>query len=223
MRYYPDSKVELQGFAARYYDSLLNMASLGFYSAFIKNAIAAAGIKPGDRILDLGAGTGRNALLMNGFLRGKGKIVGMEISAEMLANFSSNTREFKNIEVINRRIDQPFELAEKFDKAFISFVIHGFPQPVREVIIRNVFNNLKDGGEFIILDFNEFIVKDMPFWTRIPFTTIECKYAFDFVERDWKKILSTFGFDDFQETNFMMNYVRLLKARKGYQQTGREF
>lgn len=214
MRHYPDSKVELQGFVARNYDMLMNVISFGAYGSFINNAIAAIGINPGDRILDLGAGTGRNALLMGRHLSGTGKIIGMEISEEMIVNFRLNTGHSPNIEVINKRIDQPFDLGEKFDRAFISFVIHGFPHPVRETIIQNVWRNLKDGGEFAILDFNEFIVREMPFYTRIPFTTIECKYAFDFVERDWKKILSGLGFGGFTEKTFMKNYVRLLKAKK---------
>ncbi len=214
MRYYPDSKVELQGFAARNYDMLMNIISLGAYGSFISNAIAAVGIKQGDRVLDLGAGSGRNALLMSRHLDGRGKIVGLEISEEMIANFRLHAENEKNVEVINKRIDQPFDLGEKFDRAFISFVIHGFPHPVREDIIRNVRNNLREGGEFAILDFNEFIVREMPFWARIPFTKIECKYAFDFVERDWKKILSNFGFGDFTEKTFMKGYVRLLKAKK---------
>lgn len=214
MRYYPDSKVELQGFAARHYDTLMNVISLGAYGSFINNAIAAIGIKPGDKILDLGAGTGRNALLMSRHLAGQGKIVGLEISAEMIANFRKNTANIKNIEVINQRIDQPFTLGEKFDKVFISFVIHGFPHPVREEIIKNAYNNLREGGEFAILDFNEFIVSEMPLYARIPFTTIECKYAFDFVERNWKKVLSGFGFGDFTEKTFMKKYVRLLTAKR---------
>jgi demethylmenaquinone methyltransferase/2-methoxy-6-polyprenyl-1,4-benzoquinol methylase len=214
MRHYPDSKVELQGFVARNYDMLMNVISFGAYGSFINNAIAAIGINPGDRILDLGAGTGRNALLMGRHLSGTGKIIGMEISEEMIVNFRLNTGHSPNIEVVNKRIDQPFDLGEKFDRAFISFVIHGFPHPVRETIIQNVWRNLKDGGEFAILDFNEFIVREMPFYTRIPFTTIECKYAFDFVERDWKKILSGLGFGNFTEKTFMKNYVRLLKAKK---------
>ena len=214
MRYYPDSKVEIQGLGARYYDILLNTATLGTYGGFIKNAIASIGIKPDDKILDLGAGTGRNALLMNRFLNGRGKIIGMEISPEMIERFRQKTKAFRNISLANMRIDQPYDFGEKFDKAFISFVIHGFPHLVREVVIKNVYNNLNEGGEFIILDYNEFTVRKMPFYARIPFRALECKYAFDFVERDWKTILTEFHFGDFKEKTFMRGYIRLLSARK---------
>jgi demethylmenaquinone methyltransferase/2-methoxy-6-polyprenyl-1,4-benzoquinol methylase len=214
MKYYPDSQVELQGFAARHYDTVLNTMSFGLYSGFINKAIQAMEIKPEDKILDLGAGTGRNAMLMSKYLSDAGKIVGLEISDEMIQQFEQKFKDVPNITVLNKRIDKPFDLGEKFDKVFISFVIHGFPHEVRSEVIKNAFNNLKDGGEFIILDFNEFIVKEMPFLYRKIFTTFECKYAFDYVERDWKAILSEYGFGDFSEKLFFKNYVRLLKAKK---------
>ncbi len=214
MRYYPESKVEVQGFEAKYYDKLINIISFGSYSAFIKKAIASLNIQPQDKILDFGAGTGRNALLMHKYLNENGKIVGLEISEEMIKQFEEKTKNISNIELIRQRIDVPFELNEKFDKVFISFVIHGFPHNVREQIIKNAYNNLKPGGYFNILDFGEFKLKEMPFYARFVFTTVECKYAFDFVERDWKNILSGFGFSDFEEKKFFGRYVRLLKAKK---------
>jgi ubiquinone/menaquinone biosynthesis C-methylase UbiE len=62
---YPDSKVEIQGFTAKFYDNLVNFVTLGGYSIFIKKAIKSMNINPNDKIIDFGAGTGRNALLMN--------------------------------------------------------------------------------------------------------------------------------------------------------------
>jgi len=214
MKYYPDSQVELHGFSAKHYDTMLNTMSFGMYSNFINKAIQAMEIKPDDKILDLGAGTGRNSMLMSKYLSNAGKIVGLEISDEMIKQFEQKFKNSPNITILNKRIDKPFELEEKFDKVFISFVIHGFPHEVRSEVIKNAFNNLQDDGEFIILDFNEFIVKEMPFFYRKIFTTFECKYAFDFVERDWKVILSEYGFGDFSEKIFFKKYVRLLKARK---------
>ena len=66
----------------------------------------------------------------------------------------------------------------------------------------------------MILDFAEFYIKKMPFHHRFIFKIIECKYAFDYIERDWKSILKDYGFSDFEESFYMKNYVRLLKAKK---------
>ncbi len=86
-QYYPDSKVEIQGLTAKFYDGVLNLATFGGYSFFIKKAICSMGINRDDKILDFGAGTGRNALLMNKYLSDKGEILGLEISQEMISQF----------------------------------------------------------------------------------------------------------------------------------------
>jgi len=212
---YPDSKVEIQGFTAKFYDNLLNFVTLGGYSIFIKKAIKSMNINPNDKIIDFGAGTGRNALLMNKYLSEKGEIFGLEISELMISQFKSKTKNYKNISVVNQRIDQLFKLEKKYDKVFISFVLHGFPFEIQKNIIQNAFNALKENGEFIILDFNEFITDKTPLYFRIPFKIIECKYAFEYVERDWKRILFEFGFGEFRENTFLKKHLRLLKAKKG--------
>jgi len=211
---YPESKVEIQGFTAKHYDTIMNIVSFGFYAKFIGNAISKLEISDDDYILDLGCGTGRNACLMRNYLSEKGFILGLDVSEGMGKQFIEKCKNFKNIAFKNQRIDLPFSLGNKFDKVFISFVLHGFPHEVRERIINNAYENLKTGGTFWILDFNEFALMDMPFYYRIPFVTIECPYAFDFIERDWKKILKKSGFNNFIERLYLKSYVRLLAARK---------
>ena len=213
-KFYPDSGVEIQGFTAKFYDKIMNIMTFGSYSLFIKKAIKSMEIHQDDKILDFGAGTGRNALLMNKHLSENGEILGLEISELMMEQFKKKTKNFTNLNIKNQRIDQPFELEKKYDKVFISFVFHGFPFDVQKQIIQNAFNALKENGEFIILDFNEFITDETPLYFRIPFKKIECKYAFEYVERDWKQILSDFGFGDFQEKTFLKKHIRLLKAIK---------
>ncbi len=213
-KFYPDSKVELQGFTAKFYDKIMNIMTFGSYRLFIKKAIEYMEILPNDTIIDFGAGTGRNALLMNKYLSEEGEILGLEISDQMIAQFKKKTAFIENINVNKQRIDRPFTREKKYDKVFISFVFHGFPFDVQKQIIKNAFNALNENGEFIILDFNEFVTDETPFYFRIPFKIIECKYAFEFVKRDWKRILSDFGFGEFREKTFLKKHIRLLKAKK---------
>ncbi|MBE9569178.1 MAG: class I SAM-dependent methyltransferase [Proteobacteria bacterium] len=211
---YPDSKVEIQGFAARKYDQIMNIMSLGLYDKFIRSVVANLNIQPTDHIIDLGCGTGRNACLMRQYLDETGSILGLDISEEMGKQFRQNCLQFKNVSFRNLRIDTPFLLEQKHDKAFISFVLHGFPQDTRLQIVENAYQNLKNEGKFCILDFSEFSLKEMPFYFSIPFKTIECKYAFDFIERDWKQILGEQGFGNFEESFMFKKYIRLLIAQK---------
>ena len=213
-RLYPDSRVELTRFGEKYYDIQIDISTFGIYRSFIKKAVRAMNIRPGDKILDLGCGTGRNDCLMAKYLEEPGGITGLDISDIMQEHFGRKCRRYQNVNFIKKRIDQPFYLDEKYDKVFISFVIHGFPQDVRQIIIQNAVTHLKKGGTFNILDYSEFDINSIPFYHRYLFNSIEgkCKYAYDFIKKDWKKILQEYGFTSFKENYFIHKYVRLLTA-----------
>ena len=78
------SKVEIGPGGARHYDFSLDLLSLGQYSRLLNEVVEKMGIRPGQSILDLGSGTGRNDCLMAGKVGAQGKIVGLDISDEML-------------------------------------------------------------------------------------------------------------------------------------------
>ncbi|MEA2042868.1 MAG: class I SAM-dependent methyltransferase [Bacteroidota bacterium] len=211
---YPDSGVELNGFVAKNYDKIMNTMSFGLYRGFIKKAIKQMDIQPGNSILDLGCGTGRNLSLMAKYIGETGRITGLDISEHMETQFIKKFKGQSNISFANQRIDQLFDLNKQFDIVFISFVIHGFPHEIRSTVIKNALTHLKPGGIFYILDFAEFDMAKMPVLHRFIFKKVECKYAFDYIERNWKAILREAGFDNFNENLYLKNYVRLLKAVK---------
>jgi len=214
IKIYPDSGVELRGFIAKHYDAAMNAGTLGMYAGFIKRAVYDLGIHPDDRILDLGCGTGRNAKLMAGYLDQKGRITGLDISPHMERQFLQRFKDDNRVEFITKRIDQPFTLEETYGKAFISFVIHGFPHAVRCTVIQNAYNHLEQAGSFFILDYAEFDMAEMPSFLHFVFKTIECRYAFDFIKRDWKAILKSHGFETVREHFYVRGYIRLLHAEK---------
>jgi demethylmenaquinone methyltransferase/2-methoxy-6-polyprenyl-1,4-benzoquinol methylase len=211
---YPESKVELSPAIARYYDTIMNLISFGKYSHFIQRAIKDMGIRQDDQILDLGCGTGKNAALMSAYLGENGHISGIDLSPVMEKQFLEKHKDDKRIEFKRQRIDIPFDLKKKYDKILISFVIHGFPHAVREKILLNASQHLKPGGILYILDFSEFDMQDMPGHHRFIFKKVECVYAFDYIERNWKSILKNFGFPEFNEKFYFRNYARLLAAKK---------
>jgi len=215
--FYPESKVELKGFMATHYDRLMYIITAGRYPSLMRKAIQSMTIKPNDKILDLGAGTGRNACLMMDYLSTEGELLALDISEEMITQFKKNCADYYNVDIIEKRIDKDIDDSvhkEYYDKVVISFVLHGFPQYARKQIANNAFRTLKMGGELFILDYNEFSIRKMPFYLRIPFRLLECPYAFDFIEMDCKEMLTSEGFNDFSEYLYFSDYVRLLKAMK---------
>jgi len=211
LTYYPESKVEVNGFLAKHYDRLLDMVTLGRYGPLVKEAVRRMDISPEDRILDLGAGTGRNGLVMIPYLSQRGRLVLVDISEEMIEQLRRRLAHFRTVRILKARVDRSLPLRDRFDKVFISFVLHGFPQESREIVIRNAYKLLREGGSFFIFDYNGFSLDQMPFFLRIPFKSLECPYALDFIERDWKTILSEAGFQEFEEHIFY-RYIRLLRA-----------
>ena len=208
---YPESGIELNPVIARHYDWIMNFVSMGKYRGFIEKAIKDIDVGPADLILDLGCGTGRNALLMADDLI-SGNITGMDVSPDMEKQFRKKAEKEPKLKFIRNRIDQPFDLGKQFDKVLISFVIHGLPHEIRQTVIRNAYAHLKPGGSFYILDYAEFDMAEMPALHRIIFKSVECRYAFEFLRHDWKDILRNHGFKSFEEHFYARDYVRLLKA-----------
>ncbi len=208
------SKVEVKGWEARYYDRLMDLITLGYYPIFIRRVIGALGLKEGMRVADFGAGTGRNALLMRKYIGQSGKIVGFEIGEEMQEQFHKKTAPYSNIKLLPLRIDEELPFSQEFDLVFISFVLHGFVQDLRDRIIQNAYNILKSGGIFAILDYANFNVDEANAVVKFAIRKIECPLAEDFIRRDTKQMLASHGFCGFSEQLFMGGYVRLLKGRK---------
>ena len=209
-----ESKVEVRGFEAKYYDTLMNIITFGWYPSFIKRVIADLRLENGDKVIDFGAGTGRNALLMRKYVGDSGQITGVEIGKEMKEQFISKTSSYSNIKLLEQSIEEPFEEKEKYDVVFISFVLHGFIQPKRNQIIDNAYSLLKEGGIFAILDYNEFDVSEAPFYIRFPIRKMECPLAEDFINRDLKTMLEKRGFNEFLKNEYFNGYLRLMIARK---------
>ena len=206
--------IETRGLTARLYDCLVLLGTLGFYQILIKRVIQDMSINPEDSILDFGAGTGKNDLLMLKYLSDDGSITALEIGKEMRKQFLKKCGCRKNVTLENFRIETTLPYSNRFDKVFISFVIHGFEQNKREKIIKNAFNALKPGGRLLIFDWNEFDLKKSGPFIRLFMKFIECDEAQDFIQRDFKEILTSLGFKNIEKKLYTSGRIRLLSGEK---------
>ena len=143
-----------------------------------------------------------------------GRIVGLDISNEMLSRAGNRCRKYPNVTFKKQRIELSLPYKEEFDKVFISFVLHGFEDDQKVGIIRNAYQALKPGGAFYILDYSEFNLEKMWFPLRWAFTHWECRLAVEFLKLNMREMLQSQGFADFEEELFFKGYLRLLKAVK---------
>jgi len=211
---YPDSKVEIGGILARHYGFLLNTITVGRYRNFIAKVIGDMGIKRDDRILDLGSGSGYNTKFMQNYIGPDGEIIGLDIGDTAIKSFRRKFRGAENIKVEKRRIDRPLPYKNGFDKVFTSFVFHGLPHDSRLKLLENVTTALKDDGRFFMLDYGDFDLTDLPFYLKFPFRALECKYAFDYLERDLDRVFQEQDLEIVSQTRYFKNFARLIEAKR---------
>lgn len=211
-RLYPKSKVEVQGFEARHYDRFMDLVTLGAYPGFLRRVFDRMDLQPGQRILDLGAGTGRNTAIIADHIGENGSVWGVELGDEMARGFQRRCSGRENCHLIRGRIDEPLDLEPGFDKAFISFVIHGLPHENRLKVLENVQRLLKPGGWFVVLDYKQ--RANIGAFRKFMFTKVECPYSLDYIRRDWHEILSEYGLVVQREDLFFFRTVSLLQAQK---------
>lgn len=208
------SHIEVGGREARHYDLTMDLLLAGHYQAFIEQAIKRMDIRRGDAILDLGSGTGRNIRVMLKALGSTGRVVGVDISQEMLRQARRRCRAYPQVTFFNRRIEEELSFRDEFDKAFISFTLHGFEDEDKGKVFANAHRALKPGGIFWILDYNEFDLDRQWFPFRWAFRRFECELAGEFLSLDLKEMLTRHGFGSFVTYPFLRGYVRILGARK---------
>ena len=208
------SKVEIHSWEARYYDLLLNVASLGRYPRLIEAVIEKMGIEPGQSVLDLGSGTGKNDCVIVKKTGSAGRVVGLDISDELLGRARNRCRDYPNVTFEKQRIELPLPYEHDFDKVFICFVLHGFEDESKLRIIQGAHRALKPGGVLCVLDYAEFDLDGLWLPLRFAFTHGECQLAAEFLKLDIKSMLSSQGFTGFAEEFFFRGRLRLLKAVK---------
>jgi len=195
------------------YDVALDVASLGRFGALVRRTVGLMDLCLGDRVLDMGCGTGRMACEVLERIGPEGRLLGLDASPVMVERFRRRCRRFPNTSVKLARVDLPLPYDGEFDKVIFSFVLHELPKDARGRALENARRALRDGGWIVVLDYNRFL-DGMPPTFEFFLSALEPPCALEFVRWDLVSHLSGIGFGRFVEHTLVGGYVRLLKARK---------
>jgi predicted methyltransferase len=115
--------------------------------------VAAAGLKPGMTVADIGAGTGLFTLPFSQAVGNEGKVYAVEIAKNFLEHIRARAAKAKvsNVQTI-LCTERSVELPEaSVDLAFICDVYHHFEFP--KATLATLHRALKPGGELVLIDF----------------------------------------------------------------------
>jgi arsenite methyltransferase len=136
-----------------YPPELANVPELAAESfAGVANPFALGRLEPGERVLDLGSGSGTDSLVAAQMVGPEGSVTGIDMTPEMLAKASTATAQMgaTNVEFVESEAERlPFPDAS-FDVVISNGVIDLVPD--KDIVFSELFRVLAPGGRLQIAD-----------------------------------------------------------------------
>lgn len=139
---------------ARFYDLGTTLLSFGRLSALHRKIVELAGIRPGERILDVGCGPGRLAIAAGIVAGMEGETCGIDPAPEMV--------ELAHRNAARAGVRVRFEVGviealpypdDHFDVVLNSLMLHHLPDELKRRGLAEIRRVLKPGGRVVAVDF----------------------------------------------------------------------
>ncbi len=117
-----------------------------------RQAVAALGLHPGSRVLDIGCGTGLNLPLLEEAVGPAGTIFGVDLADEMLIQACERVRkaDWRNVRLTQGDAAE-YEFPPALDGIISTFALTLVPE--YDALVRRGAEALAQGGRFAVLDF----------------------------------------------------------------------
>ena len=136
----------------RTYDFTVELFFLGRRRSSYQALVVAAGIRPGQRVLDVGCGTGYFMRAISGAVGSAGLVIGVDPSGSMVEYARHKAASIPNCEFqVGTAEALPFP-GNHFDVVVSSLVLHHLPEHVRLRALEEMRRVLQPGGRILIAE-----------------------------------------------------------------------
>ncbi len=158
------------------------------------NPVAIASLKPGESVLDLGSGAGFDAFLAVRKVGKKGRVIGVDMTDEMLEKARENVKKggFNNVEFRKGDIEDLPVKDEEVDVVISNCVINLAPD--KEKVFKETYRVLKTGGRLMVSDV--VLTKLLPDKIKNDDELLSGCVAGAILKKDYLGLLKKVGFTD---------------------------
>ena len=167
------------------------------------NPVALASLKEGETVLDLGSGAGLDCFLAANNVGEKGKVIGVDMTSEMIERARENARKgsYQNVEFRLGEIENIPAADNSVDVVISNCVINLSPDKKR--VFEEAFRVLKPGGRLMVSDI--VLLKELPDFIKTSIEAYIGCVAGAIMKDEYTELIRGAGFDEVQiidETTF---------------------
>ena len=138
-----------------FYELILLVITRGKEQAFRRFVAEQVGLQPGESVLDVGCGTGTQALLAKESVGKEGRVSGIEPSLEMVTYANRKAvRRGLSVDIQPGVIEHLAYPDQSFDVILCIIVMHHMPDEAKLQGIKEMARVLKPGGRLLVVDSN---------------------------------------------------------------------
>jgi len=167
------------------------------------NPVALASLKEGETVLDLGSGAGLDCFLAANNVGKNGKVIGVDMTSEMIERARENARKgsYENVEFRLGEIENIPAADNSADAVISNCVINLSPDKKR--VFEEAFRILKPGGRLMVSDI--VLLKELPDFIKASIEAYIGCVAGAIMKDEYTELIRGAGFDEVQiidETTF---------------------